>query len=471
MHLQCTQCGQWSRYPADVIAGAMCCTVCSQEFNPNDAAKNWEKARDRVETVTPKLSSEASDIELPINESAADIDLSNDLDADDLSETSDIASTALDNSAVSSPDFDPQLAKMVEELSANDLEDDADSSSEPQVPQNTELDNDLDFDSTVLEKPYSETNTATTDTAEDYSEEFLVADISSQPEPLAPFVAAVDGIDTTVINGSLEVSTSDNPWEDSVDKPLGALDSAAESVSTSHIESDGDGDDVDIDAEESQAEIERHIEVVSPISDPENNGRMNSPHSAEFNGDESRTVDASQYDTEFDDDSIYADYVEPKQARSIWAGLFLALLILVMLGQVAWWQRDRLLTFEPLRQTWQLACKSLNCRVPPVHAPKQISIERHSLKSANQSGSTAVLNAVLHNRAKYPVQWPDLRVVFNDALDDAQAAGYYTPEDYRPRIESATDDLPFAANDRIFIQLSLRLPPNSDPAGYHIELE
>lgn len=106
-----------------------------------------------------------------------------------------------------------------------------------------------------------------------------------------------------------------------------------------------------------------------------------------------------------------------------------SLLVAVLIGQLAWWERDRL-TQQPAIHVWYVAaCSLLGCEVtepaPDAGAIRALSSVLRPLPDGQMR-----LDAVFVNRSERPAPYPVLQLVIEDFQGTVTADGLFLPEDY-----------------------------------------
>ena len=143
-------------------------------------------------------------------------------------------------------------------------------------------------------------------------------------------------------------------------------------------------------------------------------------------------------------------------------------LIIILLAQSAYFFRISLAAHMPALKPPLLAyCHLLNCNVP---LPKNIdfmSMESSSLDADPANANQITLNALLRNRASYPLAYPVLALTLNDNQDRPLARRLFLPSEYLPHGES--DSVGLKKNREINIKLRLRIA-DLKPSGYRLEL-
>ena len=86
--------------------------------------------------------------------------------------------------------------------------------------------------------------------------------------------------------------------------------------------------------------------------------------------------------------------------------------------------------FPSARPSLAWTCRFLLCEIPLPRRPELMSIESSDLQADNRSETLIVLNAVLHNRAPFPQEYPSLELTLTDDVDRAVLRRVLAPVDY-----------------------------------------
>lgn len=151
------------------------------------------------------------------------------------------------------------------------------------------------------------------------------------------------------------------------------------------------------------------------------------------------------------------------QSRSMRAVLSLLVLALVVLlvGQWALQERDRLAAWRPDLQPWlQRACEPLGCVVAPVRRIDAIVIDSTSL--VRRLGNFYSFDLVLKNTASMALAVPALELSLTDISDQVISRRVFLPEEW----PNAPALLPANGSVNVSFRLSLALGDATPMAGY-----
>jgi predicted Zn finger-like uncharacterized protein len=158
----------------------------------------------------------------------------------------------------------------------------------------------------------------------------------------------------------------------------------------------------------------------------------------------------------------------PVVARSrkwLWATTATVLTV-ILLGQVAYMFRADIAARQPsLKSSLQQYCALLDCKVELPTSNELMSIESSSLEADPTDSRHISLNALLRNRANYPLAYPELELTLNDKQDSPLARRIFKPADYLPTSEHEQAGL--QANHELVLKLLLDTT-ELNPNGYRL---
>ena len=118
-----------------------------------------------------------------------------------------------------------------------------------------------------------------------------------------------------------------------------------------------------------------------------------------------------------------------KRSTALWGGL-IALLGLVLLGQVAYLKRDVLAQIPSLRPAVAQLCALTGCELPPLRDLAAIQIESRDVRSHPERPNALVVNATFVNTADFPQPFPVMRLRFTDIQGRVVAERQFQPREY-----------------------------------------
>ncbi len=149
-------------------------------------------------------------------------------------------------------------------------------------------------------------------------------------------------------------------------------------------------------------------------------------------------------------------------------GFALALLSLLLVGQIAFYFRGEIALLTPqLKPALKGLCSRLGCDLPlPRHA-ELMSIESSDLRADTNNPTVMVLSATLRNRAAFPQAHPALELTLTDVRDQALARRVLTARQYLgagTNVESG-----FAPNSELSVKVFIEAA-KLGAAGYRLYL-
>ena len=129
--------------------------------------------------------------------------------------------------------------------------------------------------------------------------------------------------------------------------------------------------------------------------------------------------------------------VAPHKKRAWLWGIFTLLLALILLGQAVYFFRAEIAARMPgTKPVLVKFCELLGCTVSLPQKSDLMSIESSSLEADPGNAAQITLNALLRNRASYPLAYPNLELTLNDRQDKPVARRTFKPADYLPPLEN-----------------------------------
>ncbi len=133
---------------------------------------------------------------------------------------------------------------------------------------------------------------------------------------------------------------------------------------------------------------------------------------------------------------------EPPPARKRRRGgllwfLGVLLLLLVAAAQLAWFQRERLVTDPRIRPLLEQICDRIGCTLPVVTAPERFKVLRRSVVSHPDQPGGLLIRLTFVNQAPFPQPYPLLQMTLFDRNETPLAQRRFTPQQY---LESPVGD-------------------------------
>lgn len=147
-------------------------------------------------------------------------------------------------------------------------------------------------------------------------------------------------------------------------------------------------------------------------------------------------------------------------------GVAAGVLLLTLLAQIAWFQRDTLATqFPPLRPALELACAQLGCTLSLPKQLDQIRIIGSDL-STEASGQLR-LSLTLGNQAGHAMAWPVLVLTLTDQAGKPLARRSFAPSEYLADADRITAGMPPLTEQPLTLPLAVR---DLAPMGFDLRL-
>jgi hypothetical protein len=117
----------------------------------------------------------------------------------------------------------------------------------------------------------------------------------------------------------------------------------------------------------------------------------------------------------------------PKRAlRNYLLGSLVLALLVALLGQIVFHERDRIVVLQPALKPWLVAfCLPLKCQVSALRQKDAIAIERASFSRI--TGNTYRLNFTVKNTAAVAVAAPAIELTLTDTSDQAVLRRVFLP--------------------------------------------
>lgn len=155
---------------------------------------------------------------------------------------------------------------------------------------------------------------------------------------------------------------------------------------------------------------------------------------------------------------------EPRPPALAWILASLTLSI-GLLGQLAWWERGKLIQSTTVRPLLEQACAQLGCRVPLPRLPRELVILDRSLELRPAPPDGLQLRIELLNQAQTAQPFPTVQLELYDAREGMTAVGRFPPETYRHGESPAF----LESQDQGTVALDLAAPVD-EPSGFRIRL-
>lgn len=119
------------------------------------------------------------------------------------------------------------------------------------------------------------------------------------------------------------------------------------------------------------------------------------------------------------------------RGRLLW-GVGSLLLILLLAGQLAWYQRATLMQFPQGKLLLEIACQLADCQLPQSRDPKLIKILNREIISHPTEQGTLLLRLVLANQAPFDQPYPLIELSLFTTDEKLVARRNFRPREYLP---------------------------------------
>jgi predicted Zn finger-like uncharacterized protein len=164
----------------------------------------------------------------------------------------------------------------------------------------------------------------------------------------------------------------------------------------------------------------------------------------------------------------HSEVRQPRRRPTVVKGCAIALLLLLLAGQVVYHFRDALASGWPAaRPLLSKLCVVAGCTIRPLRdtAMSFLAIEASDLQTDPAHGGVLVLTATLRNRAPWALAYPDLELTLSDARDNIVVRRALSPEDYAA---TGTDlSRGIAANAEVMVKVFIDARATTQ-AGYRL---
>lgn len=156
----------------------------------------------------------------------------------------------------------------------------------------------------------------------------------------------------------------------------------------------------------------------------------------------------------------------PRTGLRLLQGVFLLLLLLVLLGQGIYLQRERLYTLAGWQPWLERFCVLAGCELPLRRAPTQWSIQAREVRAHPRLDGALEVKLELVNQAGFTQAYPLVGIFFSDLTGRQQAGRWFRPQDYLPASRTAVAGV--AAGARLQLRLAL-VDPGAELVSYQFD--
>jgi predicted Zn finger-like uncharacterized protein len=138
---------------------------------------------------------------------------------------------------------------------------------------------------------------------------------------------------------------------------------------------------------------------------------------------------------------------------AISGAILLALLLVVLLAQLAWWQRETVLVYFPHSQPLYVkVCSELGCQITPPHNIDGLLVEPSDLRQIDGPHKLE-LKMPLHNRLNIALAYPAIELTLLDDQNNVAIRRVLWPQDYVPPGTLIAAGLPAHATQTMIVHL------------------
>lgn len=120
-----------------------------------------------------------------------------------------------------------------------------------------------------------------------------------------------------------------------------------------------------------------------------------------------------------------------KKGPGTFAWSTMILLLLVMgLGQLAWYQRDLLMEHPDGRRAFEQICQHVKCELPPRKAPEKIAVMARSITVHPTNPQALQVTLTVRNQANFLQSWPYLQLSLYTTEEHLAARRTFNPQEY-----------------------------------------
>lgn len=148
-------------------------------------------------------------------------------------------------------------------------------------------------------------------------------------------------------------------------------------------------------------------------------------------------------------------------------GLTSLVLILTLIGQYAYVERDELSRHVQLRPWLEWLCLHAGCTLPLMRSPEQIRIAGRDIRRHPDIDDALIVNITITNHAPYVQSWPVIQLGFFDLRNQPLALRRFTVDEYLPSGMSISDGMPMQTPVRVRLDI---VDPGPDAVNFAFEL-
>ena len=157
----------------------------------------------------------------------------------------------------------------------------------------------------------------------------------------------------------------------------------------------------------------------------------------------------------------------PKKKRSLIATLFWCLgsltLLTLALGQLAWFQRERIIQYPEGRLLLEQVCAYAECIVPQLRDTSRIQITSRQITSHPHEKNALLVQLAMVNNASFSQPYPLLELTLSTADNHLAARRSFKPEEYLSKDKESIPLMPTGASQHIEMEMG---DPGKDVTGF-----
>ena len=151
---------------------------------------------------------------------------------------------------------------------------------------------------------------------------------------------------------------------------------------------------------------------------------------------------------------------------TVWAVVNIALIV-VLLGQYAYFNRNQLSQYPELRPWLTGFCAVISCNTPLRRDVSHIKLANRIVQSDPKRANALLINATLINDADFPQAYPLLEIQFSDLNNHLIAGRRFRPREYLPASSSIQAGMP--PHQPVHITLEI-VDPGKQAVSFQFEL-
>ncbi|MGH8510196.1 MAG: zinc-ribbon and DUF3426 domain-containing protein [Gammaproteobacteria bacterium] len=156
----------------------------------------------------------------------------------------------------------------------------------------------------------------------------------------------------------------------------------------------------------------------------------------------------------------------PKHRPSAW-GVAAVILLMLWLGQIAWFQGARLLALFPVaRPPLEWACAHWHCRLPRYRDPSLIRLVSRDVRVHPRAADALLINALFTNHAEFPQPYPVLQLGLYDTDGQVLAARRFVPKEYLEKHVDPALEMPPGIPVHIVLEVQ---GPRKNPVSFEFK--